>query len=454
MIYTAPMNARLRIAALAVSALSIQGCFTFGSLAPQPSSASQSVVPYAARVVLKEFHFGSGWRWDKAALQSDLIVYARRRGAFLQVVEGPAELVLEIEANASHSRAPLAENLTVSLRSSLRAGERAPVAAGRLGGYSGSGSATATLTGDSVSGAGRKALTQALDQLFDDLERDRDALAAKLGAAPAAATARRPEARPDSGLSAPRFAAADRAFGEDDAAVVIGVEKYQDIPPADFAAADARLVKEYLLALGMSERNIELLVDERATGTAMRKILQSWLPNRVKPGSRVFVYYSGHGAPEPAGGKSYLVPHDGDPNYLTATGYPLEELYAGLGRLPGAEVAVVLDSCFSGAGGRSVLAKGARPLVASAPAPSLPSKVAVLAATEGAQISTVSRERGHGLLTYHFLKALRDGGTDLASIHAAIRPRVEDEAKRENVTQTPSLLSDPRSPAVRFRLRR
>jgi WD40 repeat protein len=206
------------------------------------------------------------------------------------------------------------------------------------------------------------------------------------GAAPALAP--KPAPAPVEDLDAvPDFKSAPQP---DDLAVVIGVESYQSVPRSDYSDADARLVKAYLQALGIPERNIEFLVDSRATKSALEKTFEAWLPNHVKKGSRVVVYYSGHGAPEPASGDAYLVPFDGDPNYLANTGFPLKRLYADLGRLDVRQVVVVLDACFSGAGGRSVLAKGARPLVTVSDAGQLPFNVAVLSAAQGSQISTSS----------------------------------------------------------------
>lgn len=257
-----------------------------------------------------------------------------------------------------------------------------------------------------------------------------------------------------SDIDAPFFEATTKLMGENDVAVVIGVEKYQDLPASDFSSLDAKLVKEYLVSLGIRERNIELLLNERATQSSIRKSLESWLPNRVKKDSKVFVYYSGHGAPDPGSGEAYLVPYDGDANYLPTTGYPLKGMYEKLGTLQAAEVVVVLDSCFSGAGGRSVLAKGARPLVFMKEGPALAPNMAVLAATQGAQISTSSSEKRHGVLTYYFLKAIKDGKKDLSEIYSVIKPLVEDEAKLLNVAQTPSLTPDSEKLQGKFRLRK
>lgn len=239
-----------------------------------------------------------------------------------------------------------------------------------------------------------------------------------------------------------------------DFAVVIGIESYQDLPPSDYSKSDARIVKDYLKALGFRERNIELITNEKATKSGIEKAVEAWLPNRVKQDSRVFLYYSGHGAPDPAKGEAYLVPYDGDPGYLPITGYSLKRLYEKLGDLRAAEVIVVLDSCFSGAGGRSILAKGARPLVMMIDTPLLSSKIAVLSATQGSQISTSSAEKGHGVFTYYLLKALQDGKKDIAEIYVYIKPLVEDEAKAMNVQQSPSVSPDVDKLRGRFSFRK
>ncbi len=71
---------------------------------------------------------------------------------------------------------------------------------------------------------------------------------------------------------------------------------------------------------------------------------------RVKPASTVYVYYAGHGTPNPKTGEAYLVPWDGHPDYPDGL-YPLHDLYAALNTLPAKEVLVLLDACFSGATG-------------------------------------------------------------------------------------------------------
>jgi len=257
-----------------------------------------------------------------------------------------------------------------------------------------------------------------------------------------------------SDIDKPVFTAAEKVMGEGDVAIIIGLEQYQKLPASDYSYSDAILVKEYFLSLGIKERNIELLTNERATYSALRRSIEAWLPNRVNKKSRVFIYYSGHGSPDPATGEAYIVPYDGDPNYLTETGYPLKRLFEKLGKLDVSEIAIVLDSCFSGAGGRGVLAKGTRPLVLVADTGVLASNIAVLTATQGTQISTSSPEKGHGIFTYYFLKALKEGKKNIAEVYEYIRPQVEDEAKALNVQQSPSVNPVPAKLAGRFILRK
>jgi uncharacterized caspase-like protein len=237
-------------------------------------------------------------------------------------------------------------------------------------------------------------------------------------------------------------------------AIVIGIEEYQQkLPKADYAAHDAEIMGRYLTkALGYKEENIVVLLNERATKTSMEKYVEGWLFDRVEKDDSVFIYYSGHGAPNPKTGKAYLVPYDGDPAFVEQTGYPLERLYERLSALPAKEVVVMLDSCFSGAGGRSVIAKGMRPMVLSVENPLLTKgRTMVLTAGAGDQVSSTYDQKSHGLLTYFFFKGLQGEGDqnndkriELRELFEYLKPQVERTARREfHNEQTPQLIGSP-----------
>ncbi|MFI5345085.1 MAG: caspase family protein [Elusimicrobiota bacterium] len=222
-------------------------------------------------------------------------------------------------------------------------------------------------------------------------------------------------------------------------AVVIGIERYREaLPRADFADSDARLTAQYFKrVLGVSDENLAMLTDDRATKSDFEKYFERWLPNRVEAGDEVYVYFSGHGAPHPQTGESYLVPFDADPTYIEQTGYSIKRLYAQLSKLPAKRVLVVMDSCFSGAGGRSVIAKGARPLVV-VKGSAVPRPLTVITASSGEQISNSYQEKRHGLMTYLFLKGLREKGANFRAVYDFLEPQVERVARRDyNSSQNP-----------------
>lgn len=118
-------------------------------------------------------------------------------------------------------------------------------------------------------------------------------------------------------------------------------------------------------------------------------------------------------------------------------------MYEKLNALKARQVVVAMDSCFSGAGGRSVLAKGARPLVTKTDlGGDSVQRLVVFAASGGDEISGTDDSQGHGLFTYQFLRALdeRKGEVTVKGLYEALRPRVQDTARRENRDQTPQLL--------------
>ncbi len=239
-----------------------------------------------------------------------------------------------------------------------------------------------------------------------------------------------------SDVDAPPSALSPRVKGH---AVIIGVSRYrQALPRADFADRDARTMARYAHAvLGYPEENVTVLVDDGATRSDFEKNLERRLANRVEADDEVFIYYSGHGAPKPATGDAYLVPFDGDPAYLDETAYSLKRLYAALAKLPAKRITVALDSCFSGAGERSVIAQGMRPLVAVVSAP-VPDRVTVISAGAAEQVSGSYRPQGHGLFTYFLLKGLKENGPDLRKAFDYLKPEVSRVARREyNAEQDP-----------------
>lgn len=208
----------------------------------------------------------------------------------------------------------------------------------------------------------------------------------------------------------------------DAVAVIIGNRSYRSgTPQVAFALNDALLTRRYVeQTLGYRPGNILYLEDATLTNMNVifgdRNNASGRLADLVKKGrSDVFVFYSGHGAPDPNEQRGYLMPVDADPDRLSLTGYSLDVLYSNLAELEARSVTVVLDACFTGAtGGGDMLIAQASPIGIRINDPSalLGDSAVVITASGGQQIASWYPEKRHGLLTYYFLKGLA-GSADL-----------------------------------------
>jgi hypothetical protein len=243
----------------------------------------------------------------------------------------------------------------------------------------------------------------------------------------------------------PKTAAATRPK---DFALIVGIETYRGIPKADYGENDAKRMRAHLEALGVPSPNIILLTGQAASKSDLSKYLQEWLPANVSPESRVYFYYSGHGAPDPQTGSAYLVPWDGDPSFPKSTAYSLAQVYQDLEKLPAKEAVVMLDACFSGAGGRSVLAPGARPLVTvNESGPAASGKVVSVAAAGPNEIAGGLELRKQGLFSYFLMRGLTgaadadaDKSVTLGELQAYLSAEVPKAARRSNREQTPRVI--------------
>jgi hypothetical protein len=98
------------------------------------------------------------------------------------------------------------------------------------------------------------------------------------------------------------------------------------------------------------------------------------------------------------------------------------------------------------AGGRSVMAKGTRPLVMSLSSSVIPGNAIVLSAAAGNQVSSTYAEKGHGLFTYFLLKEIKKGvmenkgRLEIGTLYQSIKPQVERIARKDyNNVQTPQV---------------
>lgn len=241
-------------------------------------------------------------------------------------------------------------------------------------------------------------------------------------------------------------------------AVIIGIENYKYAPPAAYASRDAGAFYNYAYkVLGIPEANIYYLVDDGATVGEFNKLFEKdgWLSRRAAKDTDIFVFYSGHGAPDIKTNIPYLIPYDIDPNYAQ-NGYPINLLYQNLSKLETNSVTVMLDACFSGqTKDNEMLFAGAKPALLSVEASTIPSNVTVLSASSGSQISSGFPNQKHGIFSYYLMKGLssvsdqnKDGVITLSELYNYISENVKKTASTLDREQTPELICSDKNRIV------
>jgi len=199
-------------------------------------------------------------------------------------------------------------------------------------------------------------------------------------------------------------------------AVIIGNKNYsaKDVPEVSYAHKDAQLFKKYLInTLGYDEGNIIYVEDATQANffsffgnesTHKGKLYDYLRPNE----SEVFIYYNGHGGPDPETKEAYFVPTDCDPAQLSLNGYSLNTFYKNLSLLPYKSITVVIDACFSGVSEGGALLKNISPIfIDTENKIKLDEKAVVISASASDQVASWYPEKQHSLLSYFLLKAMQ-----------------------------------------------
>lgn len=234
-------------------------------------------------------------------------------------------------------------------------------------------------------------------------------------------------------------------------AVFVGISQYASLPPVGFAAEDARALHELTTRKGLvGSANAFLLVNEDATLERVRELLGTELKQRATPNDDVVVYFAGHGAtekdpaaPDGDGFAKYIALHDTRPGSLYSTALPMEEIRTLFERIRARNVLFLLDTCYSGGGGRTIsksvgkLSDGFLNRLAEAKGR------AVMSSAGPLEVAREDPKLKHGIYTFTLLEAL-DGKADLnddrvltvEELHTWISGRVRELTDGK---QTPTL---------------
>lgn len=199
-------------------------------------------------------------------------------------------------------------------------------------------------------------------------------------------------------------------------AIILGIEDYQNLPPATYALRDAQWVKEYFkTALGIPEANIISYENDKVTRSRLATIFdENYFSKMLKDkDDELYIYYSGHGAPPPPGGnQAYLAAWDADFASIENTCYPVNDIYLALNNLKTQNVTVFLDACFSGVSKERLALKEGKPVFIAPTNKGIIGDITLFAAAEADEIAHVYDDKQHGMFTYHLLKGIHNRNAD------------------------------------------
>ena len=147
-------------------------------------------------------------------------------------------------------------------------------------------------------------------------------------------------------------------------ALVVGINKYENVRPLNNAIEDAIAVKNMLINdFGFLRSNVNVLLNNEATQNNIKKQLDA-LVRSAKENDRVVFYFAGHGMTETSGlegiDMGFLLPVEGNKENLYLTTIPMDELKRISDRSKAKHMLFLVDACYGG-----LAAQNTRSLVSS-----------------------------------------------------------------------------------------
>ena len=244
-------------------------------------------------------------------------------------------------------------------------------------------------------------------------------------------------------------------------ALIIGIEKYEQAPPASFANLDATYFYEYARkGFGVSKSNMMLLVDEDANLIKSLGIISKWLPGKVvKNQTELIIFFAGHGLASNDGKELYFLTQDSDPDLLSRTALSRTELFKEILSLEPKSGTMFMDTCYSGISrDEEVLLASARPIrIAADDQDGVPDNFTIFTASQLDQISSGLKEASHGIFSYYLMKGLegkadanKDKQITNGELLAYMDQNVSQKASELGRQQNPSLAGDRDQVLLRY----
>ena len=236
-------------------------------------------------------------------------------------------------------------------------------------------------------------------------------------------------------------------------AIIIGVEKYENLTNLDaaFANRDANAFREYAVrALGVDPSNINLLVDKDASRPKILKALKLWLPKIGGENMDIYLFFAGHGLASDDGKNLYILPQDGDASLLEDTAITRNEIIKILQKTNPKTVTMFFDTCYSGqTRNEETLIASLRPVRIVADEQAIPDNFTIFTASANDQTSGSIEEAKHGMFSYFLMKGMEgdadeneDNKISNGELITYIQNNVSKVAFSQNREQDPGMSGD------------
>jgi len=223
-------------------------------------------------------------------------------------------------------------------------------------------------------------------------------------------------------------------------AAVIGINDYVSWPQLEGARADATRFAETLRGIGFD--HVEEIYDRDASRERILRLVGTELVQQTGKDDLAVIFFAGHGHTETlANGekRGYIVPADGDPYDVFATGISMSTLRELSNRLPAKHVYYAMDSCYSGLG----FARGIRiPQTTTGYLDMLQTRRAVQMVTAGGEGEQAFERGGRGLFTSYLIRGLSgeadfdgDGAVTASELGTFVRPQVSTASSHRQTPQ-------------------
>ncbi|EBD9558365.1 caspase family protein [Salmonella enterica] len=133
-------------------------------------------------------------------------------------------------------------------------------------------------------------------------------------------------------------------------ALIIGINKYKNVPPLSYAVNDAMEIKDLLInEFNFPEENIAFLINEEASKDNILKSFARLTKDDIELDERIFIFYAGHGETRSGiyGEVGFLVPHDSVIEDLS-TFIRWDELTKNSELIRAKHILFIMDACYGG----------------------------------------------------------------------------------------------------------